>query len=406
MKYYIFFLFPFFVGFESLAQSGCTDPQATNYDASATTNDGSCNYDLTEYTMTELNILPELLKECSGLAWVDGALWTHNDGGNEDKVYRIDTLTGAVLHSVTIATADNKDWEDLASNSSYLYIADVGNNLGNRTDLGILRIAKNDLVNPVVNADLISYEYSDQSDFSENSNNNNFDCEALVFYKDSLHLFTKNWVDLQTKHYVLPATPGTHVAQLVETFDVGMLVTGADVTEDNELVLLGYNTFGFSFVWLLFDYQDSYFFSGNKRRISLGFGTINGQTEGIALRGDGRGFVCSENFSVNGQVLSNQKLLSFTIDQWLDYMTSTQPLDASYQILAYPNPFQDFIKIELTKPIDHLRLYDIHGHLLRQQNLDQHQLTVELDTLEFPAGTYLLEIVKDGKTKTIPLVKN
>ena len=172
MKIIIPFILLFF--FDNLfAQSGCTDPQALNYDANATENNGSCVYPATSYDLTEITELPDILKECSGVELLNSGLWIHNDGGNPHQIYLIDSLDGDILKNVTI-DHENIDWEDFAENEDHLFIGDFGNNPGNRTDLRILRINKNDLSNDTIQVEVIEFEYSDQVDFSENSKQSQF----------------------------------------------------------------------------------------------------------------------------------------------------------------------------------------------------------------------------------------
>ena len=387
----------------SPAQLGCTDPQAQNYNPDATENDGSCTYGLTEYVPQEVAILPDLMRECSGVEFLPSGLWALNDGGNEDKIYQLDTTNGNVLESIIIATADNIDWEDITEDESYIYIGDFGNNPGNRTDLQIHRVSKSDLQSTVVNSEIITFEYSDQVDFTENPNNHNFDCEAFFYHNDSLHLFSKNWADNQTKHYVLPALPGNHVAQLVETFNVSGLVTGADISENGEIALIGYDGI-VNFMWVLFDYQGTLFFSGNKRRISLGIVINNSQTEGITFRGDGYGYICSEEIVYN-QFEFPPKLLSFSIKQWTDNSTSTAWLDNSYQLNAYPNPVKENVQIEWSRPIDGWWLYNTNGELLMQQDLAEPVMRDEINMEHLTPGIYILKIEKDRRSKSIELLK-
>lgn len=68
---------------------------------------------------------------------VPGVYWTHNDSGDEPRLYATDSA-GDDLGSVLVAGADNVDWEDLGSgpcpgHSGWcLYPADIGDNLHNR----------------------------------------------------------------------------------------------------------------------------------------------------------------------------------------------------------------------------------------------------------------------------------
>lgn len=331
------------------AQQGCTDMQATNFDAAAVTNDGSCLYSATSSTLPLVASLPNSMKEISGLAYTSSGLWAHNDASNPDEIYEIDSLTGAVLHTALVI-GENEDWEDLTESEDHLFLGDFGNNAGNRTDLKVYRLNKSELGNNIMNTQIIDFTYSDQTDFSENWNNNDYDCEAFFYHNDSLHLFTKNWVDNQTRHYVISAEPGTHVAQLRETYNVGGLITGADISDDGAIVLLGYTEAGFNFIWLLFDYFDFHYFSGNKRRIEYGTALTNSQTEGIAFKNNREGFVCSEQFDV-GQLELPPKLLSFSIEEWIEEDTpvSSVNIGNSNALEVYPNPFEQSLFVTLSE---------------------------------------------------------
>ncbi len=387
------FLLCFF--YSAAAQTGCTDPQALNFDPIAVENDGSCIYPVTTSNLEPVAELPEQLKECSGAAWLDTGLWVHNDSGNENQLYQIDTINGNILQTVTIANAENVDWEDLAESEDHLFIGDFGNNAGNRTDLKIYRINKNDLTNDTAIAEVIEFHYSDQVDFSENTNNHNFDCEAFFFYNDQLHLFTKNWLDNQTKHYSLPATPGIHTAELEETFNVDGLITGADISSEKEIVLLGYTEFGFNFIWLLFDFKDEMFFSGNKRNISVGTGLTNSQTEAITFSGTEKGYVCSEQFVINNQLVLPQRMLTFSISQWVNGTSSVAGISPMDAINVFPNPAQDFFTIENPKQLDlNWTLYNPAGRKVRNGKTSSANSRIDASGLS-PGNYYLL--LSDGK---------
>ncbi|HHM20593.1 MAG TPA: T9SS C-terminal target domain-containing protein, partial [Bacteroidetes bacterium] len=295
----------------AIPQPGCTDPLAINYDPSATENDGSCLYPPTTYQPAEIATLA--LTECSGLIYFDDHLWTLLDSGNPDNIYELDTLTGAVIQTQAIPNADNKDWEDFAQDAEHIYIGDFGNNGGDRTDLRIYKIKKTDLLAGNPDPQLIEFVFSDQTDFTPAHNANNYDCEAFFFRDDSLHLFSKNWLDFKTRHYVLPAQPGSHTAQLRDSLFVQGQITSADISENGTVLLLGYNTStSETFLWLLFDFDGNRFFSGNKRRISLGSALTTSQVEGIAFSDTHRGYICSERFSV-----LPPKLLMFDIAPYI-----------------------------------------------------------------------------------------
>ena len=386
------------------AQPGCTDPQALNFDPFASENNGSCIYPETYYDLIQISELPEILKECSGTEYIESGLWALNDSGNENNIYLIDSLNGALIQSLSIFNAENIDWEDIAESENYLYIGDFGNNPGNRTDLKIYRLHKSELINDTIIAEVIQFEYSDQVDFTENLNNHNFDCEAFVFYNDQLHLFSKNWMDHQTKHYILSAEPGTHIAQLKEIFDVEGLITGADISDENELVLIGYTELGFNFLWLLFDFNGDDFFSGNKRKISLGTALTNSQTESITFRENGYGYIGSEEFKVTDQITLPQKLLGFSIKQWTSIITPTMDISSLNPIKVYPNPSQSFIEIENANQLQlPWRLYDKNGLLVKNGKTTGVKASIDISNL--PPGVYYLSLIVGSYRKNITLIK-
>ncbi len=379
------------------AQPGCTDPQASNYDPGATENDGSCLYDPTFFTPSLVAQLPADIDEASGLAFFEDKLFTHEDGGNADKLYQLDTLTGEVLGSITIPIANNVDWEDLAESPEYLFIGDFGNNAGNRTDLKIYRLSKAELLAGSAIPEIIEFSFSDQTDFTPAQNANNYDCEAFLWMNDSLHLFSKNWLDFKTRHYVLPASPGTRIAQLRDSLDAQGQITGADVTEDGRIALLGYNVnTSEAFLWLLFDFDGNRVFAGNKRKISLGTALTMSQPEGIAFSYGGEAFITSEKFSV-----LPQKLFKLNIDEWtLPVLVTEDPKPEMPFSVVFPNPWSERFTIYFPEGSGSAKkavLTDDLGHVFYEGKIPHPQwsLAVELPAGSLPAGACYLFLYDD-----------
>lgn len=282
--------------FAVIAQKeGCIDQKAKNYDKEAVINDGSCLYSPKSVKpKTLVHHLPDSVMETSGLIWWRGSYWTHNDSEGGNLIYRLDSLTGMIIQKVEVTNAGNFDWEDIAHDKEYIYIGDFGNNWGSRTDLVIYKLPKALIPHSgdtSVAAERINFGYGDQTDYSIKNRANDYDCEALLSFGDSLYLFTKNWVSHSSRLYALPKVPGDYVIYPLDEFLVDGLVTGAAMNENTkEVVLCGYRNY-IPFVWVLSDYWKNDFFGGNKRRID--FNKLAGtQTEGVTSK-DNRIFILS-----------------------------------------------------------------------------------------------------------------
>ncbi len=270
----------------------------------------SSNYE-TEDNLIKLSDLDNDINESSGLVKVDQVLWTHNDSDGANKIYSIIEDTGEIDQKVNIDNATNSDWEDIAVDASHLYIGDFGNNSGERQDLTIYKIPKS-VLPADTDAEKIFFIFSDQTSFNNSNNMHNFDCEAMIATANELFIFSKNHVDLQTKLYSLPKTPGVYTADRVDAFDVEGLITGAAMDEvTNTLCLLGYNKDGsdfLPFVWIFYDYTGTDFFNGTSKRINL---PIQAQTEGICFKGNGEYIISSEN-----EGNTEASIYLFDADKW------------------------------------------------------------------------------------------
>ena len=149
-----FAAFVILMSYLSAQTCGCTDPLATNYNASATVNDGSCVYASTTISATEIGELGETLDGSSTLIFWNGGYWTYNDH-NDCCLYRLDSNTAATIETLCISGIGNYDTEEVSQDSLYLYFGDFGNNSGVRQNLHILRISKESLLDQTFAVDTI-----------------------------------------------------------------------------------------------------------------------------------------------------------------------------------------------------------------------------------------------------------
>ena len=235
---------------------------------------------LSQNFLSNKNIkLPPELHEASGLyAANSDSLWWLNDSGNSPDLFITDSK-GNLINRVEVPFVENKDWEDLAADDEgNIYIGDFGNNANQRRDLRIYKYNRS-----THRLDTIQFFYEDQKAFPPTPPLDRFDLEAMIWYRDSLHLFTKDRTGRgvkYTKHYVLPAMPGTYQARLVDSLALKKrVVTGAAIHPfDKKLVLLTYNYrlfLGFipftpTDAYIINDFSDSHFFTGSitKKRVA------------------------------------------------------------------------------------------------------------------------------------------
>ncbi|MBN2214803.1 MAG: hypothetical protein JW723_11210 [Bacteroidales bacterium] len=197
--------------------------------------------------LEKVSDLPEELSETSGIILYDSLVWTFNDSGNEAKLYGLNPVSGKIARTIEIASGKNRDWEDIAQNREFIYIGDFGNNDGSRKDLKIYMIPKKAIADQKfqkLDAFVIGFSYEDQQDFTPATFANQYDCEAMIATGDSLYLFTKDWLNLQTSIYSLPASEGIFKARHIHDLECEGLITGADYNPaSRRLVLCGYSLF-------------------------------------------------------------------------------------------------------------------------------------------------------------------
>jgi Secretion system C-terminal sorting domain len=376
---------------------GCTDRLAVNYDRSATINDGSCRYNPANIEpLASLN-LDRILTETSGLIFWENQLWTHNDN-TDTNIYALDTLYGRIVKAYPLSRITNTDWEEISQDGDYIYIGDIGNNSGNRDDLKIYRAGKNSILNNSAVFDSVCFIYSDQTDFTPNDYNNDFDCEAFIVSKDSIYLFTKQWVSNGTRVYSLPKIPGNYVAKPRSSFNVDGLITGAVYLEEKRIIVLsGYSERLKPFIYLLYDFIGSDFFSGNKRKIDvlLPFHQI----EGIATTNGTKYFVTNEYFSLAPIIKTPQKIHLLDLRPFLgDYLNLPVPHpDVENNFIVSPVPAHEFVTIQsLTDllPADYV-LMNLSGQIVKTGRLNSENSTVNISGLN--SGIYFIRIGEERR---------
>lgn len=231
------------------------------------------------------SILPESIREVSGMTLCpNGDLWLLNDSRNPPELFRFDPINGNLLETRRLPL-NNRDWEDLTHDpQGRLYIGDFGNNRNGRRNL---RIYRYDPVSSKI--DSLLFRYPDQQVFPPAAEKDwNFNCEAMVWYRDSLHIFSKNSFkgNFICKQYVLPARlfdqadqSNETVAELRDSIVISdRVVTGAAMSPDGQtLIFTSYivrKKWGFiphtkADLISFSNFRGSNFFTGKKQRKKL-----------------------------------------------------------------------------------------------------------------------------------------
>ncbi|AXP81302.1 hypothetical protein CJ739_2222 [Mariniflexile rhizosphaerae] len=350
--------------------------------------------------------LPETVEETSGLIYYDNKLITHNDSGNAAELYEIDTSNGSIVRTVSITNATNVDWEDIAQDNTYIYIGDIGNNYGNRTNLKFYRILKTDFDSSTnVTADVINYSYADQTDFTSNLNNNNWDSEAFVVYDNYLLIFSKNWANNEVDVYTIPNTVGTHSAVKVSTYNSQGLITGADVVGSNKIYLSGYSVSSNITPFLIEIYNldisaplNLDVFTNSKSVKLNNFLPFGNQVEGIC-------FIETNGFS-DTLYISNEKLVAsiFTFPSKLRALTIDNSTLRAFNFIKndgfiiHPNPFENEIKF--SDNAEEIKIYNSLGSCVLSQNA-----TNSINTSELSPGFYTISVTYKKMLVTKKMIK-
>nr|AOE13108.1 hypothetical protein [uncultured bacterium]CCG00201.1 conserved hypothetical protein, secreted [uncultured Flavobacteriia bacterium] len=331
------------------------------------------------------NIQTPDLDENSGLIFYNNNIITFNDSGGEANLYEINASTGNITRTVTITNATNVDWEDITQDASYIYIGDIGNNNGNRTDLKIYKIAKNDYngSDDIAVAEIIFYSYADQLDFNSNPNNTNWDAEGLISYSDQLLIFSKNWVDNRVNVYSIPKTNGTYSALLESSYNTNGLITSAEISlNENIIYLIGYSNSQAPFMYTIHGIPNNSLdiFSGVISEKISNIVPLGNQVEAIALfeitPNQHRLYISNEKFIFSYEditIIFPPKLWLIEIDAetiTLDVLDITS--DLTFTI--FPNPLDK--TLNLSEKVDEIIIFDLLGSIVTKQQYVK-KITIE-----------------------------
>ena len=202
-------------------------------------------------------VLPKIINETSGLEFYNNNFITHNDSGGEPSLYVFNEM-GEVIETIGLNKnpdfeIENNDWEDITNDNEYLFVADTGNNFGNRDNLNIIRVSKG---TDLMVDGIIEISYSDQESFFPRPKHK-YDAEAIIVIEDKIALFSKDRENLNTDLYLVDKNQnGSQILTSEVSYNVNTLITGGDYDEDrNLLALVSYNSNGNQYLLLFKNFK-------------------------------------------------------------------------------------------------------------------------------------------------------
>ncbi len=227
------------------------------------------------FRVEEKGQLPTVINESSGLVRYDSLWLSQNDSGGKNEVYAANDFF-QLKKTYHVDNQKNTDWEALAfDQKETLFIGDIGNNCNCRKDL---RVVKYNLKTEKTEG-IISFSYPDQKEFPPSKRNRHFDCEAMLFFQDSLYFFSKNRGKKMVYLYAVPAVPGHHTAVLKDKIKINTAVTDASINSENSsFALLTYGkTLTFSIDNQQLNFQNPRYCIKSNRRLSEGIAFKNNE---------------------------------------------------------------------------------------------------------------------------------
>lgn len=340
--------------------------------------------------LVTVNHLPPALIEASGMAALSQGRLAHlNDSGNPPCIFITDT-TGRLLKTQCFTELINRDWEAMASSDEHLYVGDFGNNANKRQDLKVYRLrwATSDSLVP---DGTIKFRYQNQKAYPPADRQRHFDMEAMLFLRDTLHLFSKNRskpFNGFTYHYRLPAEPGEYAIAPEDSFYTGpgpMLqhwITGAALDPSGKkLALLSYGR-----LWVFREFKGSRFFTG---KISERNFQHFSQKEAIAFAREDEIFITDEISPLSGGGML--------------YRIQLPPLDSGQDGRFALNPERHFSdSLCVTQVPGELRdvkweAFTTHGQRLAagrwRSGNGKNGCLLYINTQNWPAGGYVIHLI-------------
>jgi hypothetical protein len=187
------------------------------------------------------------LTEISGVAasrQSPGVLWMHNDSGGDAEVFAVG-VDGAPRGDYALDGADARDWEDIAlgpgpdEGVDDLYLADIGDNTSERSDVTVYRVAEPAVAAGDAGDQTLSGVESITLTYADGAR----DAETLLSdpVTGDLFVVSKQWDRQPAGVYRIPAGTADGASVTMERVadagvPLGELATSGDISADGSLI--------------------------------------------------------------------------------------------------------------------------------------------------------------------------
>lgn len=341
-----------------------------------------------------ITILNQTLSETSGMLYLNGAFITFNDSGGEAELYEVDTADGSIHRTVAIQNATNVDWEAITADNDYIYVGDIGNNNGTRTNLKVYKMSISDFESSnSIMAEVINFNYSNQTTFVSESNATRFDAEALAIVDDALLLFSKNWQENTCLYYEVPKLAGNYSISPIDSLQTpGKVTDVVFLPAKNQLYMVGYAIE--PFVLTLKSIVGTSL--SNAEKYSCTMNVANSiQVEGICAIGN-RVFYSSEYFSFGSLDLEGDF-------GEITYAASLGVIENLSKDITVKNDVNDFYFETTNVKIKQVEVFDTLGKVKISKKTNVKSFT--LSKSQFERGCYIVKIsLSNNKVDRIKVI--
>ncbi|MBD3586879.1 hypothetical protein HHX48_14125 [Salinimonas sp. HHU 13199] len=245
----------------------------------------SSDYPLMKLDIVDSRVLPNVIKESSGLFCTPEGAVTINDSGNDTILYFLNE-TGRIDRNVRL-DFPNKDIEALTANADFFYVADIGNNRGNRNYVSVREVDRH----AYKKTKTLRLTYAGNTPSANTPYNHDYDGEALTAKDDKLVLFSKSWDSGDARVYEIAPAPKSQKLTAIATIKgLPGIITGADWdTLNQRFLVVGYNSNLLGVLRPFIAIVDS-----DYQVVSVSPLERFGQVEGVCARADGEVWLTQE----------------------------------------------------------------------------------------------------------------